>query len=54
MLLFGIAFGIGDQTSPMQDINMGRIPLRESMILHNTPGVLDNLQAQDRQERRPE
>ncbi|MEE1831643.1 nitroreductase [Streptomyces sp. SP17KL33] len=41
-LLFGIAFGIGDQTSPMHDINMGRIPLRQSVVVHDTPGVLDN------------
>jgi nitroreductase len=41
-LLFGIAFGIGDQTSPMHDINMGRIPLQQSVVVHDTPGVLDN------------
>ncbi|WP_318199389.1 nitroreductase [Streptomyces sp. SCL15-4] len=40
-LLFGIAFGTGDRTSPMYDINMGRIPLRQSVVLHDTPGVLD-------------
>ncbi|MYS91956.1 nitroreductase [Streptomyces sp. SID5464] len=40
-LLFGIAFGIGDQTSPMHDISMGRIPLQQSVVLHDTPGVLD-------------
>ncbi|MFD5871740.1 nitroreductase [Streptomyces sp. NPDC060322] len=39
-LLFGIAFGAGDQTSPMYDINMGRIPLHQSVVTHDTPGVL--------------
>lgn len=41
-LLFGIAFGIGDQTSPLYDIDRGRIPLDESVAVHDTPGVLDN------------
>lgn len=40
-LLFGIAFGMGDQTSPMYDVGMGRIPLQQSVMLHDTPGVLD-------------
>lgn len=40
-LLFGVAFGIGDKTSPMYDIVMGRIPLQQSVVLHDTPGVLD-------------
>lgn len=40
-LLFGIAFGIGDETSPMYDIGMGRVPLRQSVVPHDTPGVLD-------------
>ncbi|MFH9569411.1 nitroreductase [Streptomyces sp. NPDC017454] len=40
-LLFGISFGIGDKTSPMYDIGMGRIPLQQSVVLHDTPGVLD-------------
>ncbi|MDX3313532.1 nitroreductase family protein [Streptomyces sp. ME08-AFT2] len=30
-LLFGIALGLGDQTSPMHDIGMGRIPLHQSV-----------------------
>jgi hypothetical protein len=41
-LLFGIAFGIGDRTSPMPDIGMGRIPLHQSVTLHDTPDVLDH------------
>jgi hypothetical protein len=41
-LLFGIAFGTGDRTSPLHDIGMGRVPLDQSVILHDTPGVLDN------------
>ncbi|MFJ9036923.1 nitroreductase [Streptomyces sp. NPDC102406] len=40
-LLFGIAFGTGDRTSPMYDIGMGRVPLQQSVVLHDTPGVLD-------------
>ncbi|MER7052437.1 nitroreductase [Streptomyces sp. NPDC000351] len=40
-LLFGIAFGIGDHNSPMYDIGIGRIALRQSVVLHDTPGVLD-------------
>ncbi|MFJ7771430.1 nitroreductase [Streptomyces sp. NPDC097107] len=40
-LLFGIAFGTDDRTSPMHNINIGRIPLQESVVLHDTPGVLD-------------
>ncbi|GAA2334177.1 nitroreductase [Streptomyces kunmingensis] len=40
-LAFGIAFGTGDQNSPMYDIGMGRIPLHQSVVLHDTPGVLD-------------
>ncbi|MEU6373522.1 nitroreductase [Streptomyces sp. NPDC046909] len=41
-LLFGIAFGFGDQKSPMHDIGMGRIPLHQSVVVHDTSGVLDN------------
>ncbi|WP_425826024.1 nitroreductase [Streptomyces fractus] len=40
-LLFGIAFGAGDETSPMHTIDVGRVPLRQSVALHDTPGVLD-------------
>ncbi|MET7295700.1 nitroreductase [Streptomyces griseoloalbus] len=40
-LLFGIAFGADDRTSPMHNIGMGRVPLQQSVILHDTPGVLD-------------
>ncbi|AKZ60272.1 putative p-nitrobenzoate reductase [Streptomyces ambofaciens ATCC 23877] len=39
-LLFGIAFGTGDQTSPMYGIDVGRVPLQHSVVLHDTPGVL--------------
>lgn len=40
-LLFGISFGADDRTSPMHNIGMGRVPLHESVVLHDTPGVLD-------------
>ncbi|MFJ8925145.1 nitroreductase [Streptomyces sp. NPDC102364] len=40
-LLFGVSFGIGDRTSPMHGIDVGRIPLQQSVALHDTPGVLD-------------
>jgi nitroreductase len=40
-LLFGIAFGIGDRTSPMYDVGVGRVPLRQSVVVHDTHGVLD-------------
>ncbi|MEB8340227.1 nitroreductase [Streptomyces endophyticus] len=40
-LLFGISFGVGDRTSPMHDIDVGRVPLQQSVVLHDTPGVLD-------------
>jgi nitroreductase len=40
-LLFGISFGTDDRTSPMHNIDIGRVPLRESVVLHDTPGVLD-------------
>jgi nitroreductase len=40
-LLFGISFGTDDRTSPMHNIAAGRVPLRESVVLHDTPGVLD-------------
>lgn len=40
-MAFGIAFGVGDPASPMYDIGMGRVPLRQSVVLHDTPGVLD-------------
>ena len=40
-LLFGISFGIADETSPMSNIHMDRIPLEQSVVLHDTPGVLD-------------
>lgn len=34
-------FGIGDRTSPMYDVGVGRVPLRQSVVVHGTHGVLD-------------
>ena len=39
-LLFGISFGTADQASPLSRLQMSRIPLEQSVILHDTPGVL--------------
>ncbi|MFD7288780.1 nitroreductase [Streptomyces sp. NPDC059863] len=40
-LLFGISFGTADQTAPANSFHMGRVPLEQSVVLHDTPGVLD-------------
>ncbi|MGY5281850.1 nitroreductase family protein [Nocardia gipuzkoensis] len=40
-LLFGISFGTADQAAPVNAVGMTRIPLRRSVVLHGTPGVLD-------------
>lgn len=39
--LYAIAFGRGDESSPLYNANMPRVPLAESMTVHDTPGVLD-------------
>ncbi|MET9550076.1 hypothetical protein ABZY36_32935 [Streptomyces sp. NPDC006627] len=40
-LLFGISFGPADQTAPANDFHVGRAALEQSVVLHDTPGVLD-------------
>ncbi|MFJ8001290.1 nitroreductase [Streptomyces sp. NPDC096310] len=40
-LLFGISFGTADQPAPANSFRMGRVPLEQSVVLHETPGVLD-------------
>jgi nitroreductase len=39
-LLFGISFGTADQSAPVNSVRMGRVPLEQSVVLHDTPGVL--------------
>lgn len=36
-LIFGIAFGTAEPDSPVRDIKVGRVPLEESVVLHDTP-----------------
>jgi nitroreductase len=36
-LLFGIAFGTAKPDSPVRDLDIGRVPLPESVVLHDTP-----------------
>ncbi|GHE41539.1 nitroreductase [Streptomyces capitiformicae] len=40
-LLFGISFGTADQTASINSFRMGRVPLEQNVVLHETPGVLD-------------
>lgn len=40
-LLFGISFGIADQTAPVNNFRVGRAALEQCVVLHDTPGVLD-------------
>jgi nitroreductase len=40
-LLFGISFGRADLAAPVNGFRMGRVPLEQSVVLHGTPGVLD-------------
>lgn len=40
-LLFGISFGTPDRAAPVNGVRRGRVPLRQSVIVHDTPGVLD-------------
>lgn len=40
-LLFGVSFGLADPEGPASEYRMGRVPLAESVVLHDTPGVLD-------------
>ncbi|WP_028473834.1 nitroreductase [Nocardioides alkalitolerans] len=39
-LLFAISFGRADETEPTNDLVMDRVPLHESVTVHDTPGVL--------------
>lgn len=36
-LLFGISFGTAKPDSPVRDLEIGRVPLDESVVLHDTP-----------------
>ncbi|MEV8071612.1 nitroreductase [Streptomyces pseudogriseolus] len=40
-LLFGISFGTADEAAPANGFRMERAPLEQSVVLHDTPGVLD-------------
>ena len=40
-LLFGISFGLVDPAGPSDAYRMGRVPLGESVVVHDTVGVLD-------------
>lgn len=40
-LLFGISFGSADPQGPSSEYRMGRVPLAESVVVHDTPGVLE-------------
>ena len=40
-LLFGISFGTADPRGPSDAYRMGRAPLHESVVVHDTPGVLE-------------
>jgi nitroreductase len=42
-MLFAIAFGLGDDSEPINDLVMGRAPLHESVTVYDTPGVQDLL-----------
>lgn len=39
-LLFGISFGTADTTAPVNSFHMGRVQLEQSVVLHDTPGVV--------------
>jgi nitroreductase len=40
-LLFGISFGTADPAAPVNAVGRERVPLQQSVVLHDTPGVLD-------------
>lgn len=40
-LLFGISFGMADPAAPVNRLRTERVPLQWSVVLHDTPGVLD-------------
>ncbi|SCF98747.1 MULTISPECIES: hypothetical protein [unclassified Streptomyces] len=37
---FGISFGIANEAAVVNSVRMGRVPLEQSVVLHDTPGVL--------------
>ena len=39
-LLFGISFGRADPEGPASQYRMERVPLAESVVVHDTPGIL--------------
>ncbi|MFI2780791.1 nitroreductase family protein [Streptomyces sp. ALB3] len=39
-LLFGISFGTADPAAAVNAVRRGRVPLQQSVYLHDTPGVL--------------
>ncbi|MGW0420557.1 nitroreductase [Streptomyces sp. NPDC003015] len=41
-LLFGISFGTADPAAPVNAVGRERVPLQQSVVLHDTPGVLDS------------
>jgi nitroreductase len=40
-LLFGISFGAADEAAPANGFRMERAALEQSVVLHDTPGLLD-------------
>ncbi|MCG5434084.1 nitroreductase [Mycobacterium sp. MYCO198283] len=36
-LLFGISFGTADPSAPVNDLRMHRLPIEDSVVLHDTP-----------------
>ncbi|EFL35719.1 predicted protein [Streptomyces viridochromogenes DSM 40736] len=47
-LLFGISFGKADPAASVNTFRMGRVPLERSVVLHGTPGVLDERSSAER------
>lgn len=41
-LLFGVSFGMADPTAPVNPVGRKRVPLQQSVVLHDTPGVLED------------
>ncbi|MEU0030884.1 nitroreductase [Streptomyces sp. NPDC006335] len=40
-LLFGISFGMADPAAPVNKLRTERVPLQQSVVLHDTPSILD-------------
>lgn len=47
-LLFGISFGTADEEAEVNDLKMPRVRLQRSVVVHDTPGVLDEETRHDR------